>query len=137
MYAVENALGRGRRKKDTTRLDEGLQAQKLNDDGLPIKKRTIRPRVSVPRSSENQSLMVLESSDSDDDDYKDTVGDTDSSSAEDTDDEDGANMVIGNAEVRRALRPIYYSSHIDPDCVCASLKDNSAHRSWQNKASSY
>lgn len=97
IYLLDNMLGRGYRRKATARFTDSLQAQKLDDDGLPIKQRGPTGTQSrTIRGQDKAEPAALKVSDSNDDEYA-TSGSE--SSAESSDEDSDINLAIGNAEV--------------------------------------
>ena len=99
-------LGRGCRRKDTTRLTAGLLAQKLNDDGLPKSTRRMRaPAANTARTTTEAvtdrqgSINLVDDDDSGSDDQYVASGD-------DTSDDDSdiyeseSERLLTNVEVR-------------------------------------
>ncbi len=99
VLTLEHALGGGLRKKIPTRLREGLEAEKLDDDGLPIVERNDRPRFESTLPTPLATVDVESNSESPDRDYDDHVNATDSGSENSEDSDSDADILIENDEV--------------------------------------
>jgi hypothetical protein len=66
------ASGRGFRIKDTTRLAQGLLADKLDDNGHPIKRLQRGQRSANSGAARSKASVTVVDSDIDDDDFRET-----------------------------------------------------------------
>ena len=144
VHRLYSFSGRGYRQKNTARLQAGLAAQKLNDDGVERAARRRRGETSTLSTQAAASLKdntgtgqvadipMAEANSSEDNAEYIASDDEDSDSTTDTDNSD-SERVLTNIEVRRlATYLIWFATKFLSACRNIDIQDHSSHVGGSN-----